>query len=42
MLTTSIIRGYPVLTVYDHSLSLSKPLQRIDLRSVSPRDLADL
>ena len=42
MLTTSIIRGYPVLTVYDHSLSLSKPLQRIDLRSVSLRDLADI
>lgn len=42
MLTTSIIRGYTSLTVYDHSLSLSKPLQRIDLRSVSARDLADL
>lgn len=43
MLTTSIIRGYPVLTVYDHSLlTSSKYIQRLNFRSVTPRELTDL
>lgn len=42
MNTAYLIRNYPVLTVYDHALSSSKALQRIDLRAVSPADLADL
>jgi hypothetical protein len=37
-----LIRAYPLITIYYHSVSLSSPLFRIDLRKVKLKDLADL
>lgn len=42
MNTRYLIRAYPLITIYDHSVSLSNPLSRIDLRRITPKDLADL
>ena len=42
MNTRYLIRAYPLITIYDHSVSLSNPLHRIDLRKTTPKDLADL
>lgn len=42
MNTRYLIRAYPLITIYDHSVSLSNPLHMIDLRKATPNALANL